>query len=239
MAKKVDDGRLSMTQYGKLLGRSKTAVSDAIKTGKIVKGYDGKKIIVAIANEEWGNITKDGKDNPSRQGVSAVKDKVKKCRKCGCTDEHPCKTNEGRCHWVQPDLCSECIVHTNEVKKADQDEWAGEPWTGGEVPTNIPYKEALRIDQILKAEQTRIKNDELMGQLVRKDDIKGQLAIAGMEIRKLFERFPAAVIDDILGAKDRADALRVFDNKVLELLGLMGPTIEAAIKENIQNSETI
>ncbi len=33
---------------------------------------------------------------------------VRKCRVCGCTDDHACMTNEGPCHWVEEDLCSAC-----------------------------------------------------------------------------------------------------------------------------------
>ncbi len=29
----------------------------------------------------------------------------RKCRKCGCTEEHACR---GGCYWVQRDLCSTC-----------------------------------------------------------------------------------------------------------------------------------
>lgn len=27
------------------------------------------------------------------------------CRRCGCTDADGC---DGGCHWVEPDLCSQC-----------------------------------------------------------------------------------------------------------------------------------
>ncbi len=29
----------------------------------------------------------------------------RRCRVCGCTDDHAC---DGGCHWVEPDLCSAC-----------------------------------------------------------------------------------------------------------------------------------
>jgi hypothetical protein len=32
------------------------------------------------------------------------------CKICGCTDEKPCMTAEGPCHWILPGLCSECVV---------------------------------------------------------------------------------------------------------------------------------
>ncbi|MCX6817717.1 MAG: hypothetical protein NTU57_02575 [Candidatus Aenigmarchaeota archaeon] len=32
-----------------------------------------------------------------------------KCRRCGCTDDKPCRDVYGKpCSWVKPDLCSEC-----------------------------------------------------------------------------------------------------------------------------------
>ncbi len=30
---------------------------------------------------------------------------IRKCRICGCTEDHAC---EGGCYWVGPDLCSAC-----------------------------------------------------------------------------------------------------------------------------------
>lgn len=31
-----------------------------------------------------------------------------RCRDCGCTDASACETPSGACHWVEPDLCSDC-----------------------------------------------------------------------------------------------------------------------------------
>lgn len=34
---------------------------------------------------------------------------VRKCRKCGCTENQACRMGDGgRCRWVAPDLCSAC-----------------------------------------------------------------------------------------------------------------------------------
>lgn len=33
---------------------------------------------------------------------------VRACRKCGCTDDNACMTDEGPCRWVGPELCSAC-----------------------------------------------------------------------------------------------------------------------------------
>lgn len=33
----------------------------------------------------------------------------RKCRVCGCTQNKACRTADGPCHWVEPDLCSACV----------------------------------------------------------------------------------------------------------------------------------
>ncbi len=44
------------------------------------------------------------------QEAAAVSESQKrKCRKCGCTNDKACKTEDGPCHWVEPDLCSACL----------------------------------------------------------------------------------------------------------------------------------
>ncbi|MEO5990316.1 MAG: hypothetical protein ABIP68_01665, partial [Ferruginibacter sp.] len=53
--------KLSLRKYAITLGISHTAVAKALKSGYIVNGYDkeNKKIIVSIANDEWGNEIKE------------------------------------------------------------------------------------------------------------------------------------------------------------------------------------
>ncbi len=33
---------------------------------------------------------------------------IRRCRVCGCCDYQACMTEDGPCHWVEPDLCSGC-----------------------------------------------------------------------------------------------------------------------------------
>ena len=32
------------------------------------------------------------------------------CKICGCTEDNPCVTAEGRCFWIMTGVCSECVV---------------------------------------------------------------------------------------------------------------------------------
>lgn len=34
--------------------------------------------------------------------------KIRRCRICGCTDDHACMTDEGPCYWIEDGLCSAC-----------------------------------------------------------------------------------------------------------------------------------
>ena len=47
-----------------------------------------------------------GEKTPMAALAEAAKYLSRKCRKCGCTLLEGC---EGKCHWVLPDLCSECV----------------------------------------------------------------------------------------------------------------------------------
>lgn len=34
---------------------------------------------------------------------------MKKCAVCGCSLMAPCVSDRGACHWVDADLCSDCV----------------------------------------------------------------------------------------------------------------------------------
>lgn len=38
----------------------------------------------------------------------------RRCRECGCTDEHGCANG---CWWVEPDLCSNCVATEKEIEE--------------------------------------------------------------------------------------------------------------------------
>lgn len=45
-------------------------------------------------------------------GIPALEDLIAQkdwqCRHCGCTPLNACRTEDGPCHWLAPNLCSEC-----------------------------------------------------------------------------------------------------------------------------------
>jgi len=52
----LEQEKISIREYGRRLSVNEKSIRDAIAAGKIVKGYDPeeKKILPAIANNEWG-----------------------------------------------------------------------------------------------------------------------------------------------------------------------------------------
>ncbi|MDD5327452.1 MAG: ParB/RepB/Spo0J family partition protein [Phycisphaerae bacterium] len=73
---------------------------------------------------EWANLSADG--TPKTDKVKGKKQKskdVKKCYVCGCTEDNPCETPTGPCHWAgavkgKGDLCSACVGKKPKAKKS-------------------------------------------------------------------------------------------------------------------------
>ena len=90
--------------------------------------------------------------------------------------------------------------------------------------------EARRKHEILKAQLVKVEIDERMGILVNRSEVQKQLVVAGIETRKMIERFPMTVIDGVLGAKTRGEALRVMEEGIYTMLTQLGTAIETALR---------
>lgn len=71
------------------------------------------------------------------------------CRVCGCTNEKSC---DPECHWVEPDLCSNCVG--KEPAKAEEPDQAPDPVekafdeAGGNLEPAIPDPEEPQEEQL-------------------------------------------------------------------------------------------
>jgi ParB family chromosome partitioning protein len=68
------------------------------------------------AGDEGEGDEEEGEESPSTAPEEFGLDQGWVCRVCGCTDEHACETEDGPCHWAEPNLCSACVG--KEVKPA-------------------------------------------------------------------------------------------------------------------------
>jgi predicted site-specific integrase-resolvase len=107
---------------------------------------------------------------------------------------------------------------------------ADSTWDGGEIGDNISYKEALRVGEILKARARQLEVDQKSGTLLEKAIVDRQLALAGIEIRKAFERLPMQSIDAILAATTRDQAVYALEDAIRNVLESMDETIDKAIR---------
>lgn len=190
--------RISVLAYAQKLGCTHTAINKAIREKKINKGYDpvSKKIIVEIADKEFGMAFKERRD---------AKGKLKGNRDNGIE-----------------------FNNTNEPTDENINKW-----DGGDIPNNVTYAEALRIQAIIKARREQVSYLEELGALVDKEQIAQQLYVAGSAIRKLIERWGLVLVDGMREAESRDDALDFYERESRKLLN----TIEKSIEEKLSKQE--
>lgn len=58
------------------------------------------------------NRDKKGKLHPCK--CEKFEEVIEGCKFCGCSDGHACL---GGCHWVEPNVCSNCVTRVNQVHK--------------------------------------------------------------------------------------------------------------------------
>ena len=80
MQTNIENGieKLSLRKYAATLGISHTAVAKAVKSEHILKGWDkeAKKIIVSIANDEWGNAIKERNGTQKNNSLPGINENL-------------------------------------------------------------------------------------------------------------------------------------------------------------------
>jgi hypothetical protein len=223
------DERLKLREYARRCSISHTAVQDAIKAGKFPDGWDAvnERFIVSVADEEWGTASM------AMRGVKPVEYRTEKQIEIAKRNERKVadavnKLSEPFKENVTPE--EKKVIEKAELEASTDTGNAG-MWDGkGDIPDNVKFPEALRIERIEMARTKKLQREELEGLLVRKSEVDKQLLIAGIEIRNLIQRFPQAIVDAVLGAKNRHEALKEMEDGTIELLSKIGVAIATAIK---------
>lgn len=190
--------KVSQREFARRLGVSNEAVSKAVNTGKISKGWDKKekKIIVEKAMEEWGNIFLQA----NAEGAAATAEAVKRLQ------DFP---------TMQPDK--------PQAKRKDPDDSEQGAFDELEefelaVSSKAPFAEALRVEKVAKARQEIIKLRKETGELVNKEAVYRQLYGFGQSVRNALLVIPDRAIDEILAAPNRSTAHQVLTKYVHEAL---------------------
>lgn len=71
------------------------------------------------------------------------------------------------------------------------------------VTPHMPLKDAVRANEILEANERKIKIRKMRGELVEKDAVYKALFVFGQEIRAELQNIPERIIDDLLASTSR------------------------------------
>lgn len=216
------DGRLSIRKYAERIGIKHPYLTKLIKEGKFTSAaWDGEYFIPEVADVEWGLGSMVRNDKLPVVGSESGKESgERKVRARAESGERPAFAK----------------ATAGETGESGGGGYVG-GWNGGEVPKTAVYPEALRIKMILDAEEKRLKNEELSRQLVRKVEVDRQMMVAGIEVRKVFERLPVQVVDAVLASRGRVEAIAVLEDAVSEALEKMVENIERALNGGKVESE--
>ncbi len=202
--------KISIREFAKRIHVSDGAVRKAIETGKIKKGvvYDikiakGKEvrvpsIIFSVAYQEYGVIATAPKAGHgiSKQRVADKLDKANTSNGATGDDDTDDEENEG----------FEDLSYEDLIKKL-------------KINASLPYKEALRKNEILRIAENKMKLEELRGALVRKADVEKSLFSLGADLKTKLQNIPNRCISMIRGATTDVEATNILTleiNQVLE-----------------------
>jgi hypothetical protein len=200
---------ISIREYARRLNINEKAVRKAIGGGLIVDGYDkeAKKIIPETANAEWGYKHEVLKPRP---GVSRVK-----------TAE---KMNAAPVAMAKPSEAAEPLSSTPAgipVMPLDN-RLAVDLLQSILITSTLPVGEAVRLREIIGAQQDKLKLAEAEGRLVAKDKVEKALFGLGSELKKALLNVPTRTVRDIMAARNEVDGINILTDEITAVLNTFG-----------------
>jgi hypothetical protein len=200
------EGAISIREYARSLGVSDTAVRKAFKSGKIKNGivYPPKGepyVFPDIASTEWGKNF-----NPQKGGdnLHVIENLEKKTEKKISEKPEPKRQNK-----------------KEEVPLSDE-----EINSNPELDENTSIGQALRIQAIYKAKMLKLEYQEQELSLVDKKEIDRKLFDLGKELRVGLENIPAQIVDNVMAATNRNEALIIMKTAIQEGLFKIGERLK-------------
>jgi hypothetical protein len=189
--------RISQREFARRLDVSNEAVSQAVKNGKISKGWDkgAGKIIYEKAMEEWGNLFV----KIDAESEQATADVVKRLQSV-----------------PGPQITKPRAKDPDDSQQSAFDEL--EEYETLALSARAPFAEALRVEKVAKAKQEIIKLKKETGELVNKEEVYRQLFGYGQSVRNAILAIPDRIIDEVLAAPNRALAHQVLTSGIHEAL---------------------
>ncbi len=212
---------MSKNAYAKYLGIDEKAVRNAVTTGKISKGYDPvkKKIIKNIADEEFGFSHQVQRQKP---GVSKKKFAEKfvdcKVRKIGDSKKTQVRKNKAAADDENSESESSENYDDDIFNTAFKNMTTAEILNGIVIHPGLSYNEAFRLTAIVTLCQGKMKAEESQGMLVKKDLVFQTLFAFGTELKNALNAIPARVIDEMMTAETKVEAMNALKREITETL---------------------
>lgn len=90
--------------------------------------------------------------------------------------------------------------------------------TGVVITKNMDLAEAMKLREIFGAALDQKKFQEVSGSLVKKTEVEKNLFGFGNQLKKALLSFPESVLDDVLAAPNKVEALNIMKMKINQLL---------------------
>ncbi len=206
---KKSSSTVSLREYSRRLGITHTAVSHAIKNGKINKGVQyvtkirkGVEVQVPVINKiiadtEWGSLHKTDKLKP---GQRANKNLNSTC--------HSEIQKSGRAEIESLPVTSDDLDGIDETDLL----------SSMKISKDMVYGEASRRRELIGLAMDKKKLQELEGLLVRKDVVDRALFILGSELKKALFNIPARVTADVRAAANDVYAQQIITVELTQIL---------------------
>ena len=200
---------ISLRAYARGLNITHTAVSHAIKNGKINKGVQyvtkirkGVEVQVPVINKiiadtEWGNLHKTDKLKPGQtKAGKLLKNLV-----------HPVPEKLDR-------IKNDSLPDTTSDEDADEEHLLSKM----HIDRRMSYGEASRRRELIGLATDKKKLQELEGLLVRKDVVDRALFILGSELKKALFNVPARITADVRAAANDVYAQSIITVELTQIL---------------------
>ncbi len=212
---------VSLRAYSRGLDISHTAVSHAIKNGKINKGVQyvtkirkGVEVQVPVINKiiadiEFGNLHKTDKLKPGQTKAGKL---------LKISGDAIAKKLDGKKNKGLPLITSD--------EDADEEHLLSKM----HIDKQMSYGEASRRRELIGLAMDKKKLQELEGSLVRKDVIEKALFMIGSELKKALFNVPARITADVRAAANDVYAQSIITVELTQILNEFSKKTEIEIK---------
>jgi len=205
----MDNGGVSIREYARRIGVSEGLIRKAIKEGMLPTGYNQgtKKIRPEEATAEWGY-------KYETQRVRPGKGRVNYTEKPHAIDPPPSTKPKNPTPAPEPVSSASALPMSTPG--------ALDLLQSIVVTTALPVAEAVRLREIIGAQQDKLKLAEAEGKLVSKEKVYKALYSVANELKKALLNIPTRVVRDIMAADNEVMGINILTDEINATLATFG-----------------